>query len=99
MGVKMKKKPESIKTGAVPDAGKEERTKGERKEKIKWPKGNSTEWERLDEDMSTLLRIVFAPAEVRARTYPKVIYGMCKERFGTKEVKKREKVSTGPSRR
>ena len=70
-----------------------------RKERINWPKGNSPEWSRLNEDMSALLRTLIAPAEVRSRNYPNVIYGMCRERFGIKEVKERKETQAGPSRR
>ena len=70
-----------------------------KKERINWPKGNSPEWKRLDEDMSALLKTLISPAEVRARSYPNVIYGMCRERFGIKEPKQRKEMQSGPSRR
>ena len=73
-------------------------SKGGRKAQINWPKGNSKEWERLDEDMSKLLHTLYAPAEIRARTHPNVIYGMCMERFGVKE-RGPKKVQSGPSKR
>ena len=65
----------------VSKAGK--RTLG--KERINWPKSNSPEWERLDQDLSALLRILYAPAVNRAKTHPNIIYGLCKERFGVRE--------------
>ena len=70
-----------------------------RKERLNWPKSNSPEWGRLDEDLSGLLRTLYAPAEIRAKTHPNVIYGMCKERFGVREQSSRETIKTGPSRR
>ena len=44
-----------------------------KKERINWPKGNSPEWKKLDEDMSALLRTLISSAEVRAKNYPNVI--------------------------
>ena len=69
------------------------------KERINWPKSNSPEWERLDYDLSALLRILYAPAVNRAKTHPNVIYGMCRERFGLKEKSQKKDVKSGPSRR
>ena len=70
-----------------------------RKKRINWPKSNSPEWGRLDEDLSALLRTLYAPAENRAKTHPSVIYGMCKERFGLREQSIKENIKCGPSRR
>ena len=69
------------------------------KERINWPKSNSPEWERLDQDLSALLRILYAPAVSRAKTHPNIIYGMCKERFGVREQSQKKEVKSGPSRR
>ena len=69
-----------------------------RKSRIKWPKANSPEWERLDEDLTLLLKTIYSPPEKKAITYPKIIYGMCKERFGVVEESKARK-EIGPSRR
>merc|ERR1712200_76948 len=65
--------------------GNENQEEQRKKAKIKWPKGNSSEWSRLDEDISALLRSLPASAETRAKSYPNVIYGMCLERFGPSE--------------
>ena len=56
-----------------------------RKGKIKWPKANSPEWARLDEDLTALLRVLYSPPEKSAASHPRVIYEICKERFGVKE--------------
>ena len=70
-----------------------------RKERINWPKGNSPAWKSLDDDMSLLLKTLTASAEIRAKNNPNVIYGMCRERFGIKEVNQRKATQAGPSRR
>ena len=75
----------------------ENRTLG--KERINFPKSNSPEWERLDQDLSSLLRTLYAPAVNRAKTHPNVIYGMCRERFGLRERSQKRDVKSGPSRR
>merc|ERR1711879_397441 len=69
-----------------------------RKDRINWPKSNSKEWERLDADLSELLKTIYSPAEKKSISHPKIIYNMCKERFGVKENKDKPKRS-GPSRR
>ena len=53
----------------------------------------------MDNDLTSLLRTLYAPPEVRAKTHPNVIYGMCKERFGVREHKEKENKKSGPSRR
>ena len=68
------------------------------KEKIDWPKANSKEWEELDDDITSLLKILISPVENKAKTHPEIIYQMCKERFGVKERKPRAQPS-GPSKR
>ena len=68
------------------------------KGKIKWPKSNSSEWDRLDNDLTALLRIIYSPPDKKAVSHPKIIYEMCKERFGLQERKAR-RVQGGPSRR
>ena len=69
------------------------------RERIDWPKSNSPEWERLDGDLAALLRTLYAPAEIRAKNFPNIIYGMCRERFGIKERKVKRDTAKGPSRR
>ena len=94
------KKPQKKRTKEKIDkSAKPERKAGGRKERINWPKSNSLEWERLDDDMSALLKVLIAPAEIRAKTHPNVIYGMCRERFGIKEQKHTKETKAGPSRR
>ena len=69
-----------------------------RKEKLNWPKGNSPEWRRLDEDLSSCLKILISSPENKAETHPVLIYNISRERFGVKESKKKSKPS-GPSKR
>ena len=69
-----------------------------RKEKLNWPKGNSPEWKRLDEDLSSCLKILISSPENKAETHPFLIYNICRERFGVKETKEKSKYS-GPSNR
>ena len=43
---------------------------------------------------------MYSTSERKAESHPKIIYAMCKERFGTKEIhKKQVKCTKGPSRR
>ena len=95
-------KPEERKSQIGKVDGKERNEGGNkgRKEAINWPKSNSPEWKRLDEDISTLLRTIYSSPEKKAETHPVIIYQMCKERFGVKEQKKQNKsINRGPSRR
>ena len=64
---------------------------------INWPKSNSDEWKRLDEDASKRLKIIMASPEDLAESHPRVIFNMVMERFGVKERK--SNAPTGPSRR
>ena len=71
-----------------------------RKERIEWPKANSPEWQRLDHDISELLKTLYSSPEKKAISHPKIIYAMSKERFGVKQKKEQAAKSTnGPSRR
>ena len=71
-----------------------------RKPKLKWPKANSKEWGKLDEDLTALLRIVYSPPEKLAESHPRIIYEMSKERFGIIEHgDTRKKRPSGPSKR
>ena len=88
-----RKKEESKKTSA----GVKGREDG-RKDKINWPTANSTEWKRLDEDLITLLKVLYSSPEHKAETHPRMIHAMCKERFGVKEAKKQQQPG-GPSKR
>ena len=95
---KNSQKKETVKEKVVKES-KQGGRKSAGKERINWPKSNSPEWEKLDADLSALLRLLYAPAEVRAKTHPNVIHGMCKERFGVKEKSQRNETPRGPSRR
>merc|ERR1712096_387799 len=53
-----------------------------------------------DTDITALLRTLYSKSERKAESHPKIIYAMCKERFGTKENhSKNAKCTKGPSRR
>ena len=68
------------------------------KERINWPKANSKEWERLDEDLTAVLKAQSSSPESKATMHPVIIYSLCKERFGVKE-RKAEGKSSGSSKR
>merc|ERR1712062_647347 len=53
-----------------------------REQAINWPKSNSQEWRRFEEDVSKRLKIIMASPEMLARVHPEVIYNMGTERFG-----------------
>jgi hypothetical protein len=72
---------------------------GTGKARIKFPKSNSKEWPKLDEDLTALLKILYSPPEKLAESHPKIIYEMCKERFGVKEPSITKKQPAGPSKR
>ena len=78
--------------------GGEKENVDHQKERIQWPKANSAEWQRLDEDAHELLKLLYAPPEKKAMSHPTIIYSMAKERFGVKKERERETTS-GPSRR
>ena len=75
------------------------RERGVGKARIKFPKSNSKEWPKLDEDLTALLKILYSPPEKLAQSHPKIIYEMCKERFGVKEPSITKKQPAGPSKR
>ena len=66
--------------------------------RINWPKANSKEWERLDNDLTAVLKAQSSSPESKATMHPVIIYSLCKERFGVKERKEKGKIS-GPSKR
>ena len=70
----------------------------QRLERINWPKGNSSEWTKFDDDVSSILKHVHSSYESKAETEPRIIYTVARERFGLKEDKQKPK-SVGPSRR
>ena len=41
------------------------------KPRIKWPKANSKEWAKIDEDLTALLKILYSPPEKLAESHPK----------------------------
>ena len=77
---------------------KEEVKEKRKKAPINWPRANSKEWERLDVDLTTLLRTKYLTAQEKAQSHPIIIFEMCKERFGVKEGKN-ESTKSGPSKR
>ena len=93
-----KKEATKQKAKKVPSAKQANREEA-RKPKIKWPKANSKEWPQLDEDLTALLKILYSPPEKLAESHPRIIYEMCKERFGIKETSVTQKKSSGPSKR
>ena len=75
------------------------RTEGDRKERIAWPKANSPEWERLDENLTQLLKAQCISPENSSVVHPALIYTFSLERFGEKGAKKKEPQTKGPSKR
>merc|ERR1739842_172983 len=69
-----------------------------RKERINWPKANSKEWIKFDEDVTNILKFVHSSHENKAEAHPEIIFTVGKDRFGAKEA--RQKTQTlGPSKR
>ena len=92
------KEEKESKTKKTQETTKPKATNKGNRERIDWPKSNSPEWKRLDEDVSSLLKIMFSAPENKAESNPRIIYAMGKERFGIK--KQREKTQpSGPSKR
>ena len=89
-------------TGTARTADKENReTKDkDRRERVKWPKASSKEWEEWGESVAEMLRAQNLTPENKAVIHPLLIYSLGKERFGIKDNKEKEKLRTnGPSRR
>merc|ERR1712142_763439 len=63
-----KEKPKA--TGEESKLGREER----RKERINWPKANSKEWVRFDEDVTNILKPVHSSHENKAEVHPGIIF-------------------------
>ena len=98
-GKKKNKDPKGKKEKPIQAAERDKTESGSsRKGKIKWPRGDSKEWEKLDSDLSELLKYIFSTPEKKAISHPKIIYEFCKERFGTQEKTNKE-TKQGPSRR
>ena len=70
-----------------------------RKDRIEFPKANSAEWGRLDNDLTHMLKIRYAPPEIQAQTHPELIYILCRERFGAKVKREIKPQTSGPSKR
>ena len=70
----------------------------EKESNINWPRADSKEWQRFDEDVTELLKTIYSAPDKKAKSHPKIIYEMSKERFGLKEKKENIKQG-GPSRR
>ena len=99
---KLGKKKEMKRKGPKKCADKENQGKkeGDSRERVKWPKANSKEWEEWGEGVAEVLRAQNVTPENKAVIYPLLIFTLGKERFGTKEKKDREKTQpSGPSRR
>ena len=69
-----------------------------RKERINWPKANSKEWIRFDEDVTNILKVVHSSHENKAEAHPGIIFTVGNDRFGAKEAKQKTQ-SSGPSKR
>ena len=73
---------------------------GRRKEKVQWPKANSSVWEQWDKEMTELLKTQSTTPESKAVLHPMIIYTMGKDKFGVKEgIRKKQEEMRGPSRR
>ena len=62
----------------------------ERKERLAWPKANDkSAWMQLDEDLEQILKVnLLGPAHEKMTTMTKLVYNICKDRFGTLSTKK-----------
>ena len=99
---KMKQHPkvEKPRRKQVTKAGKNNKheERADRSTAINWPRSDSKEWQKLDEDITGLLKTIYSAPEKKAKSHPKLIYEICKERFGLKERKENNRQG-GPSRR
>ena len=74
---KIKEEVPKVKNEKQQESGRdpaENRNHKSTKERIYWPKANSKEWGRLDEDMSKLLNYIDPVPEKKAESHPRVIY-------------------------
>ena len=72
---KENKDPKKKQTNPVQAAERDKTESGSsRKEKIKWPRGDSKEWEKLDSDLSDKLKYIFSTPEKKAISHPEIIY-------------------------
>ena len=75
------------------------KTEGNQKERINWPKANSPEWERLDENLTEILKLQCISPENSSVVHPALIYTLSLERFGKKGAKTEKPQTRGPSKR
>ena len=86
-------------SGTIASAVHKPKAQQVKSNKINWPKSNSSEWDRLDVDLTGLLRLMYSTPEKKAISHPKIIFEMSKERFGFKDKKAFKTAQRGPSRR
>ena len=79
--------------------GKGKPVDDKRKERIHWPSANSLEWQKLDEDLTSILRTWHSSPEEKAESHPRLIYAFSRERFGEKKKEGKAPQTGGPSRR
>ena len=87
-----------VKKDAMGEGTKPRGDGGDRKERIDWPKANSTEWERLDQDLTEVLRVQGSSPENKSIVHPLVIYTLSLERFGVRGNREKPQ-PRGPSKR
>merc|ERR1712142_1038093 len=87
-----KERPKATSNGAKLEG--EER----RKERINWPKANSKEWIKFDEDVTNILKLEHSSHENKAEIHPGIIFRVGSDRFGVKKAEQKTLLS-GPSKR
>ena len=55
-----------------------------RKERINWPKANSPEWTKFDDDVTSILKQIHSSHENKAESHPSIIYAVDLDRFEEK---------------
>ena len=68
-----------------------------RKERINWPKVNSKELIKFDEDVTNILKLVHSSHENKAEAHPEIIFTVWKDRFGAKEGKQKTHLRALPN--
>ena len=58
-----------------PKADRAIKSEDHRKERIECPKANCLEWQKIDHDISELLKTIYSSPE-KASFHPKIIYAM-----------------------
>ena len=89
----------SQKTTDLKEEDKGSYAEDKRRERINWPKANSLEWLKLDEDLTSILRTWHSSPEEKAESHPRLIYAFSRERYGVKKQMRKLPQSAGPSRR